>query len=208
MGLFRGEELKSNVGSKEWLRLFALMSAEFAEAENCAPPPGTPEAPNRGREIRDLAKSLGAVGVLETVSYGFNRTDLPLIGYRPTHYLLSYDRDAKRVTVTPYDAARRATLSYDEAEASNNKTDSDNRNIVLVEVEKIDNLRRAYPNYFGDVSAFMERLKAVVHGASAISFMRYAQEPRRPDLTPAGDPAWLRGSRFPGPNLKGKKRST
>jgi hypothetical protein len=33
VGLFRGEELKSGKGSSEWLRLFAIMSAEFAEAE-------------------------------------------------------------------------------------------------------------------------------------------------------------------------------
>lgn len=204
VGLFHGEELKSHVGSEEWLRLFALMSAEFAEAEGCALPSGTPEAGKRRQEIRNLSGALDAVKVLETVTHGFARTDLPLLNYRPTHYLLSYDRDAKRVTVTPYDVAKRATLSYDEAEANNNRTDSNNQNIVLVEVEKIDNLRRAYPNYFGDVNVFTERLKAVVYGTSAISFLRTQPQRPRPDLTPIGDPSWLRGSRFPGPNLDPK----
>ena len=35
VGLFRGEELKNHKGSEEWLRLFKLLSAEFAEAERC-----------------------------------------------------------------------------------------------------------------------------------------------------------------------------
>src|SRR6266436_8845112 len=43
VGLFRGEQLKSDQGSREWLRLFKLMSDEFAEAERCPVAPGTPE---------------------------------------------------------------------------------------------------------------------------------------------------------------------
>jgi Region found in RelA / SpoT proteins len=31
VGLFRGEDLKGNQGNPKWLRLFTLMSAEFAE---------------------------------------------------------------------------------------------------------------------------------------------------------------------------------
>lgn len=37
IGMFRNEELKSAKGSAEWLRLFALMSAEFAEAGGMRP---------------------------------------------------------------------------------------------------------------------------------------------------------------------------
>lgn len=35
VGLFRGEELKNQKGDPRWLRLFVLMSCEFAEGERC-----------------------------------------------------------------------------------------------------------------------------------------------------------------------------
>ncbi len=64
VGLFRGEQLKNHQGSDEWLRLFKLMSGEFADVERCPVPSTVPEEARRRREIMDLAKSLNAVGVL------------------------------------------------------------------------------------------------------------------------------------------------
>jgi Region found in RelA / SpoT proteins len=54
VGLLRGEDLKGNQGSPEWLRLFTLMSAEFAVLEGCPMPPGAPES-----EYHRLAERLG-----------------------------------------------------------------------------------------------------------------------------------------------------
>jgi ppGpp synthetase/RelA/SpoT-type nucleotidyltranferase len=42
VGLFRGEDLKGNQGDADWLRLFKLISAEFAAAEQCPEPPDVP----------------------------------------------------------------------------------------------------------------------------------------------------------------------
>jgi hypothetical protein len=36
--------------------------------------------------------------------------------------------------------------------------------VVLVEVDKLDNLERSYPNYFGDVQIFKEQLRLVTKG--------------------------------------------
>jgi ppGpp synthetase/RelA/SpoT-type nucleotidyltranferase len=92
VGLFRGEELKNHQGSDDWLRLFVLLSGEFAVAERCPVPLGCPDQYERRREIRELAKSLDAVKALETINHGVRGTDLPLSrGYHPTHYLIRYD---------------------------------------------------------------------------------------------------------------------
>jgi ppGpp synthetase/RelA/SpoT-type nucleotidyltranferase len=66
IGMSRGEELKSGQGSPEWRRLFALMSAEFAEAEGCDSAKGMPGQLKRMRELRGLNSYLGAVQVLVT----------------------------------------------------------------------------------------------------------------------------------------------
>jgi hypothetical protein len=57
VGLFRREDLKGGHGSRKWLRLFLLTSAEIALAEGCPEPPGVPPraaraappAPNRSQ---------------------------------------------------------------------------------------------------------------------------------------------------------------
>lgn len=209
VGLFRGEELKNQQGDKEWLRLFALMSAEFAEAEKCPVVPGTPDDPSeRKEEIRHLASSLKALTVLESVSHGFRGPDLPLaLGYKPSHYLIRYDHDKKTVYVEPYQKTRYATDSYDKAEEVL-RAGPERDVVVLVEVDKINNLRAAYPNYFGDVELFKKQLKDITLGRSAVE---YSIPPRQPapkrDREIGVDPSWLRGSRFPRPRLRKKRKS-
>jgi ppGpp synthetase/RelA/SpoT-type nucleotidyltranferase len=206
VGLFRNEELKNHQGSEEWLRLFMLMSAEFAEAERCPIPPNCPEGYTRQQEIKDLAKSLDAVSVLESVSYGIHGTDFPLTpGYRPTHYLIRYDHATKTVHVEPHRKVIAATHSYDIAEEEDNETGKDTQNVVLVEVDKIENLKAAYPNYFGDVDLFKSQLRSITLGKSAAEYLA-AKRPARPQ-PPAEreDPSWLRRNRFPKPGIIRKK---
>lgn len=75
VGLFRQEDLKGNQGSPDWLRLFKLMSAEFAVAEGCPEPPGVPSHNNRLAEIRNLAQALGATDMLDNLSYAVRATE-------------------------------------------------------------------------------------------------------------------------------------
>ena len=46
----------------------------------------------------------------------------------------------------------------DAAELKNAESGSGETKIVLVEVDEIENLRAAYPNYFGDVQIFKSKL--------------------------------------------------
>jgi hypothetical protein len=61
---------------------------------------------------------------------------------------------AKIVRAEPYQVQYAAMRSYDIAEETDNRTGFDTQNVVLVEVDKIDNSKAAYPNYFSDVSLF------------------------------------------------------
>ena len=55
-------------------------------------------------------------------------------------------------------------------------------NIVLVEVSKVEYIKAAYPNYFGDVGYFYNQLRRVVQGKGAQEFSRVpvTQKPRKP----------------------------
>jgi ppGpp synthetase/RelA/SpoT-type nucleotidyltranferase len=204
VGLFRGEELKNHAGSPEWLRLFALMSGEIAEAEGCPVNAAWSDRDKRRSEIRDLANKLDAITFLENVRHSVNGTDFVLApGYAPSHFMLRYDHLTKTVTVQPFNRPISATQSYDEAEGINRKDETEN--IVLVEVSKIDNLKAAYPNYFGDVGFFETELKRAVSGEDVREYGRVAvtRKPWTPE--PSGDPQSLRYRPFPRPDSNLRK---
>lgn len=206
VGLFRGEQLKNYQGSGEWLRLFELMSGEFADAERCPVPDTVPGEVQRRREITDLAKSLDALGVLESVSLGFKETDFPLApGYRPSHYLIRYNHTDKTVGVDPYNAPTAATRSYDIAEHLDNMTGDTALTVVLVEVDKLDSLKAAYPNYFGDVDLFTRQLRLVVQGKAASEYAVAERQQRQPNTERRIDLSWLKGGRYPGAKLDDRK---
>ena len=205
VGLFRGEDLKGHRGSNDWLRLFMLMSAEFAAAERCPLPMNSMAQHARIREIQRLEKKLDATAVLDHVGNGIRGTDIEMArGYKPTHYLIRYDHSTKMVHVEPHDLPMSATLSYDNAEAFDNKSGQDTQNIVLVEVDKIENLKAAYPNYFGDVDLFKAHLRNISKGNAATEFLHIPRQPSRPLLPVRPDSSWMRRSRFFDifPNLK------
>jgi ppGpp synthetase/RelA/SpoT-type nucleotidyltranferase len=152
IGLFRGENLKGNQGSEEWLRFFKLMSAEFAEAEGCPVHPDIGSHSARIPEIKKLDKALEASATLDNLSHAVRSTEANVLPReKPTHFLIRYNNIARTVDVQPYFAPISAVNSYDMAEDIYNKSGEYAENIVLVEVDKIENLKDAYPNYFGDV---------------------------------------------------------
>ena len=183
------------------------MSGEFAEVERCSCPVTVPAELHRRREICDLAKSLDALQVLESVSHGFRGADIPLSAdYRPTHYLIRFDHNTKAVRVEPYQMQDAAMRSYDIAEEMDNRTGFDTQNVVLVEVDKIDNLKAAYPNYFGDVKQFETQLRLITKGQSAVEYAVAERAARVPDTRKRIDLSWLHGSRFAKPNLSRRTR--
>lgn len=196
VGLFRGEDLKGNKGNADWLRLFKLMSAEFAVAESCPEPPDIPNHKQRVVEIRALNKSLQATQTLENLSNAVQWTDIAVQPKsKPTYYLIQYDNATNRVSVEPYFAPAAAMLSYEKAEAIDNESGNDTTNIVLVEADKLDSMKEAYPNYFGDVQLFRMQLSNITTGLGAREFVVRPQETVMPRPKENPNFMWLKGRR-------------
>jgi hypothetical protein len=210
VGLFRGEELKSGKGSAEWLRLFAIMSAEFAEAEGCDPAKGMPDRSIRIRELKELAGHLGAVRVLDNMSTAFFWTlDAVEASVKPKYYLIEYERETRQVKVTPKFQSRFAVKSYEDAEIVDNLTGQDKSDVVLIEGVKLENLKRAYPNYFGDVQLFKMQLGELVGGGAVREFEVALQKRSIPTPREQADPSWLFARKLwaePTPKSKPKKK--
>ena len=158
VGLVRNENLKGGQGDQKWLRFFELMSAEFALDEDCAPVPGVATSRRAIRsELRDLAHDTGALLRLENYNKAIKFTE----GYGETdaqYFVIQYDGETNQVIVKPFRNYKLGSEAYIREER-----ERFGRNTVLVQVEKVDDLRAAYPNYFLDVSLFNEKLKNILY---------------------------------------------
>ena len=190
IGLFRGEDLKAGQGSPDWLRLFKLVSAEFAQAERCPEPPDMPSSHQRVQQIRDLDLKLKASETLDNLSYAVKFTDASIAPSEKSQYwLIQFDNTKREVLISPYSAPRHAALSYDNAEyldANNEK------NIVLVETDKLEHMKAAYPNYFGDVQLFRMQLGRITKGRGATEYTVKPQEGVMPRPKEAPNLVWLK----------------
>lgn len=194
VGLFRKEDMKAGQGSADWLRLFQLMSSEFLFVERCAPDDGG--RAERLVEIADLQAKLDAISTLENLRQAVRITDDYVFDpkNRPDYYLIRYDRARNLVSVSPEYGPIDAVRSYDKAEAVEPMASNGNFNTVLVEVDEIENLKAAYPNYFGDVDLFKLRLQEAIGDESGdFSLTPQQTAPKKPREKP--DYSWLHSFR-------------
>lgn len=189
IGLFRDEDLKHSEGNHDWLRLFALMSAEFSHVEGCAVHPTMPCRSDRVREIRHLNSFLRATSTLEDLK---NLTDYAAnYIYDPGRFFLIHYGKDHRVRVESFNSAvvgANNLRGLEERIVVGEETSK----VVLVEVDKIDKLVETYPSYFGDVSLFVRNLKSICDGRDAIEYSMIPQERVAVKKLIPGDPSRLR----------------
>jgi len=155
--VFTGQALKSKVknANEGWLRFFALTSSAFAAREKAALVPGTPE--NRESLVRELRETIQRENIMGSLN-GWNDTihrieDAQIPNAHAFLLVLDPTKHTLRVASFTKQAADMAQKAYERAEKDN---ESDpNIQVVLVAVEEIDALRKAYPNYYVDTRDFI-----------------------------------------------------
>ena len=160
VGTFLKQALKSSLGEEEWLRFFSLMGSVFALKEGCATVPNTPAARNDLLgEVRQIAKDLNVAYALSAYQEA-----IKVIRQGPERgnqfYLLLLDAKAKTTTVRSF--RRRDLDAASEAYAAAEASVSDTSDAVLVSVDSVASLERAYPNYFLDTSIFLAELRSAI----------------------------------------------
>jgi hypothetical protein len=162
VGTFIRQALKSSQGEEEWLRFFALMGSAIALREKTPLVPGTPQ--NKvalKQELRAFATGLQVEPRLK--AYGAALQTLEQPGAEDAKFfLLALDPGAHTVSIDGFKAneletATNAYLDKERALASRAGAEA-----VLVSVESLASLRRAYPNYFLDTGVFISAVKAAL----------------------------------------------
>jgi hypothetical protein len=111
----------------------------------------------------------------------------------PEYYQIVYDKKKRVVSVYPYYSAVAGAKAYDESEVNADKSQSGVTS-VLIEADNIENLKAAYPNYFGDVQMFRTQLRAITQGEAMVEYEMPARIAPRPlPRRERPDDSWLRG---------------
>ena len=153
----KGTQLKtSGPANGAWDRFFTLMGSVLAIEEGCPLVPGTPVALSELRdEVRSLVRALDVKGSLFGLGLAIQRVPLPVDA---AWFLMMADAANRRVLIQPYDARR-----FPDAQAEYLRLEAEYEGkpgfqACLLSTDSAKALRRAYPNYFLDVSAFAESL--------------------------------------------------
>lgn len=159
VGTFLKQSLKSSQGHDEWLRFFVVMSSALAIREKSITVPGTStDRKEIKAELKKLARSLDVRRRLQ--AYGDTLKALDESSASDGQYfLMALDPKADTVTIRSYRKSdlERATKDYLAVEQSlDERTGAE---AVLVSVDSIAALKKAYPNYFLDTRAFLAALE-------------------------------------------------
>ena len=162
--LFTRQAIKSNEGQEEWMDFFRLVSSAFARMESC---PCVPDTPTDDNTLYSLIKQKEAdLNVIKVMS-GWTKAmryfeEQVKTKSKAQYFLLELDILGERMTLASYPKSQeeRAIADYAESEKRNKgKRDYD---VVLVGVDNVTELKRAYPNYFVDSREFLENLQKVI----------------------------------------------
>jgi ppGpp synthetase/RelA/SpoT-type nucleotidyltranferase len=158
--LFTKQAIKSNEGKQEWKDFFRLVSSAFAIIEKEPYVPNTPEDSEILRkEIKEKVNFLKIFPKMEKWTKAI-RTIEPKMK-RLHFFLLELDvtEGSEKIEIRGYpkDAETLATGHYLEAEKT--QVGDLNKDVVLVAADSIDELKKAYPNYFIDTTIFLKYLR-------------------------------------------------
>lgn len=161
MGIYTKSNLKSSIGDEDILRFFILVSSVFAKMETMPICPNTDDNYNiLIAEIRQIDNKLNIISRLSALSVAINHTNTDRMMKGKGYYVLILNYKNKLLKVRGFSSTQieLATKIYNQIEATNNP-DID---VVLVSATSFDSLKAAYPNYFTDISQFVEMMRRIL----------------------------------------------
>lgn len=163
VGVFTGNGLKFNQGSDKWLEFFKLVSAMFSLEEGMPVVAGAPQnAYDLVGRILDLDEELGAIDKMHTIGVVAEKMGHVDKKIQDGYYLLELDMEAMSISVTVFEGTQKgldtASRAYNKAEKNKTKE----QDVVLVAAQSYEALVKAYPNYFANISEFINTLLFVM----------------------------------------------
>lgn len=161
MGTFLGQALKSKQGDQEWLDFFALVSSAFSFLEGTAPVPRFAHLSKKAT-IAQVAKMESELGAIEKMK-NFSTVVESIENRRSyTYHLLVLNSLEHSIKVYTYDRDNFEKALEDYAKFESEATQGGKLEPVLVSAGPMENLRKAYPNLFLDITEFERTLLKMI----------------------------------------------
>lgn len=162
MGIYTKSNLKSSQGNEDILRFFTLVSSLFAIKENMPVCPNTSGwADELISEIMQIDQDSNIIMKLKAINQAVQTTEYNKNFYLTSgYYLLVLDYDEPSLNIYPFKQS-----DFEPAVNAYNKTEFEflgKIDTVLVSVKSFDTLKVAYPNYFIDISEFLDILRTIM----------------------------------------------
>lgn len=162
---FLDQSLKSSQGSDRWLRFFALMGSALALREKRPLVPETPQSEAElKKELRLITDELNVRARLRGYGEALQTVDKGSVP-NAHYFLLALDPGAESyatLAVSEYTRAQLDTATADYLEVERALAGKPGAEAVLVSVDSLDALRRAYPNYFLDTRVFLDSVEIAI----------------------------------------------
>lgn len=160
MGIYTKTALKASIGDKDVLRFFTLVSSVFAIWEKTPVCPGTSDDYNElVLEIKEIDKRLNIVSRLSALSTAIQYTNKKYDKNKGYYLLqLNFNKKLLRVNAFTKNQIELATEVYNKIESINNP----NIDSVLVSATSFETLKAAYPNYFTDITQFVDNMRNIL----------------------------------------------
>lgn len=159
---FMGEKFKSSQGAQEWLDFFALVASAFALKEKQAtlPEHATLSRQELARKIKQQADELQVGLIMKSFSLAANNL-APRYRMKGGLALMIFDSVTKSANVTIYHK-NHYELAYEAYVREEQRSSQEStRQVVLVKMDSIQKLEKAYPNYFARLKDFQAELNHI-----------------------------------------------
>jgi hypothetical protein len=153
--------LGPSLGDNNWLRFFSLMGSVVALKEGTPLVPSTPAGhPELLSELRIYADRIYASSRLRAIGSALRQLEENVSHVsNPRYFLLELTPDTDTIKITGFMANQSQEAQAQYTEVEKRITADERSDAVLVSVDSIASLRRAYPNYFLDTGAFADILE-------------------------------------------------
>jgi ppGpp synthetase/RelA/SpoT-type nucleotidyltranferase len=162
---FTGQALKSKIkkASDTWLRFFALMSSAIALREKRPIVPGTPD--DRAK-LRDELSAIERYEKIIMLLSGWNEAmqhQESVEEGNSAAFILKLDTEQRSLSITPFTKDEMLFADAKYLEMEKETEGNSNIQVVLVSADSVAALRRAYPNYYVDTTAFIEAIQQEIY---------------------------------------------
>jgi ppGpp synthetase/RelA/SpoT-type nucleotidyltranferase len=165
VGTFVQQALKSSQGEEDWLRFFALMGTAIAFKENSVAVPNTPtDRKQLHAELNRYAINLDVKARLRAYQSALKALEPSTTG-NSYYFLLELNSKESTVTISAFSANQSELANQKYTEIETKISEKEGAQAVLVSVDSISGLRKAYPNYFLDTTTFIELLDEALYGS-------------------------------------------